>query len=659
MIASDTLMPSANGRYDIVIHYSGDPTYQAAFTQAAARWSQIITADIPDFNSSQFGLIDDLLIDASIVTIDGPGGTLGQAGPDLLRSGTLLPAHGTMQFDVADVAQMFANGTWASVVMHEIGHILGIGTLWSSLHLKNAAGDYIGVHGLSEYRVLSGNPLATSVPIEHDGGSGTVGAHWDEDTFNTELMTGYAESPGVPMPISRMTIGALQDIGYTVNYSAADPYTLPGGGGGGAQDDFADSFADTSAPFGQVALNGSATGRLEVNGDRDWFRVSLVAGVSYLIDLLGSQTGVGTLSDPYLRVHNSAGTLVAENDDVSGTNPDSRLAFVPTTTGTYYLDAGAFGDNLTGSYKLSISATAGPVSTAGLPNDFNGDGKADILFQNDNGTAQVWLLNGTSLSTAGAALPNPGPTWHARESADFDGDGKSDILWQNDSGAAAVWLMNGTGLSSFGAALPNPGPAWHEKAAADFNADGKADILWQNDNGTAAVWLMNGTAVSAYGAALPNPGPTWHEKAAADFNADGKADILWQNDNGTAAVWLMNGTDVAAYGAALPNPGPAWHAIDAADFNGDGMADILWQNDNGTAAVWLMNGTGLAAYGAALPNPGPTWHVKDAADTNGDGKADIVWQRDDGTPAVWLMNGTSLASAGGALTDPGAAWHIV
>ena len=35
-----------------------------------------------------------------------------------------------------------------------------------------------------------------------------------------------------------------------------------------------------------------------------------------------------------------------------------------------------------------------------------------------------------------------------------------------------------------GAVLPNPGPTWHAKEAADFNGDGKADILWQNDNGT-------------------------------------------------------------------------------------------------------------------------------------------------------------------------------
>ena len=230
---------AANGAFDIVIRYSGDPTYQSAFTAAVLRWTQIIVADIPDVfvNRPEYNLnqtIDDLLIDATIEPIDGPGQILGEAGPVLVRSGSLIPAYGEMRFDVADVAGMFASGIWTSVILHEMGHILGIGTLWDSLHLKNGSGDYIGARGLAEYRTLSGNAGATSVPIEHDFGSGTAGAHWDEDRFNTELMTGFAESSGA-MPISRMTIGSLQDMGYAVNYSAADAYSLPGvspGGGG-------------------------------------------------------------------------------------------------------------------------------------------------------------------------------------------------------------------------------------------------------------------------------------------------------------------------------------------------------------------------------------------------------------------------------------------
>src|SRR6187551_438938 len=80
-------------------------------------------------------------------------------------SSGLASSHGEMQFDSADVAGMFANGTWTNVILHEMGHILGIGTLWSTLGLKNGAGDYIGTNALREYRTLSGTAGATWIPI--------------------------------------------------------------------------------------------------------------------------------------------------------------------------------------------------------------------------------------------------------------------------------------------------------------------------------------------------------------------------------------------------------------------------------------------------------------------------------------------------------------
>ena len=49
---------------------------------------------------------------------------------------------------------------------------------------------------------------------------------------------------------------------------------------------------------------------------------------------------------------------------------------------------------------------------------------------------------------------------HAIEAADFNGDGKADILWQHDSGLPVIYTMDGTQVTS-GAALPNPGSDWH------------------------------------------------------------------------------------------------------------------------------------------------------------------------------------------------------
>ena len=98
-------------------------------------------------------------------------------------------------------------------------------------------------------------------------------------------------------------------------------------------------------------------------------------------------------------------------------------------------------------------------SVSDPPNDFNGDARSDILWQNDNGQAAVWLLNGTTQIGAATVGPNPGPSWHLLGDGDFNGDGHSDFLWQNDNGQAAVWLMNGTTQIGADCVGANPGPA--------------------------------------------------------------------------------------------------------------------------------------------------------------------------------------------------------
>jgi hypothetical protein len=106
--------------------------------------------------------------------------------------------------------------------------------------------------------------------------------------------------------------------------------------------------------------------------------------------------------------------------------------------------------------------------------------------------------------------PNPGPTWKAVGTGDFNGDGLSDILWQNTNGQAAIWEMNGTTPIAMAAVGPNPGPSWKVAGTGDYNNDGHSDILWQNASGQAAIWEMNGTTPIGMAVVGPNPGPSWH-----------------------------------------------------------------------------------------------------------------------------------------------------
>lgn len=222
--------PSAGG-FSIQLRMTGlTSSQQAIFQQAVARWQQVIIGDLP--NATYNGVtVDDLLIDASASSIDGAGGILGQAGPDRFRSGSSLPYHGVMQFDSADLASLEASGGLIYTVMHEMGHVLGIGTIWSNRGLLSGAGTsnprFTGTQATAEYNSIFGT-AATGVPVENSGGSGTRDSHWRESIFGNELMTGYLNSG--TNPLSRVTVASLADIGYQVDISRADSYSPNGSG---------------------------------------------------------------------------------------------------------------------------------------------------------------------------------------------------------------------------------------------------------------------------------------------------------------------------------------------------------------------------------------------------------------------------------------------
>jgi hypothetical protein len=175
---------------------------------------------------------------------------------------------------------------------------------------------------------------------------------------------------------------------------------------------------------------------------------------------------------------------------------------------------------------------------------------------------------------------------------DFNGDGKADILWRHTTGTVALWLMNGATITSNLGVATIP-TAWTIDAVGDFNGDGKADILWRHTSGTVALWLMNGATIASNLGVATIP-TDWTIAAVGDFNGDGKADILWRHTTGTVALWLMNGATIASNLGVATIP-TAWTIAAVGDFNGDGKADILWRHTTGTVALWLMNGTTITS----------------------------------------------------------------
>ena len=251
---------SANDQdYTVTLEFIGEgfsDERKAIFQAAAARWSEVITSDLANvtfsrqqddlcgFGKASFsGTLDDLHVFAIAQEIDGRGKVLGAAFPSIVRDSDELTAVGCMVFDTADLDALEANGSLANVILHEMGHVLGIGSFWqpilgfnsrrlveyTSTRLFESCSStedfareptYVGEKAIAEFKAMGGTgPLAA----EDNYGAGTQCSHWDEATFGKELMTGFSESDG-DMPLSRLTIAALDDLGYDVNYDAADPY---------------------------------------------------------------------------------------------------------------------------------------------------------------------------------------------------------------------------------------------------------------------------------------------------------------------------------------------------------------------------------------------------------------------------------------------------
>ncbi|MEO8451124.1 MAG: leishmanolysin-related zinc metalloendopeptidase [Gemmatimonadota bacterium] len=233
--------PSA---FTIDVRYpSNQPTaaQRAAFDAAATRWQGIVLGDLSD---EAFTLdvdddfcgprldetIDDVVIFASLERIDGPGGVLGSAGPCFIRDDNGLTVMGRMRFDTDDLASLESSGLLNTVILHEMGHVLGIGSLWDleGIDLLRQAGtaDPFFVGGTATAAFLAAVPAFTGsiVPVEGSGGSGTRDSHWRETVLRNELMTGFVNQGA--NPLSAITIGSLRDEGYLVNDAVADDFSF-------------------------------------------------------------------------------------------------------------------------------------------------------------------------------------------------------------------------------------------------------------------------------------------------------------------------------------------------------------------------------------------------------------------------------------------------
>jgi hypothetical protein len=594
----------------------------------------------------------------------------------------------------------WTQGTIVGAALHELTHAMGRVSGWSlDLFRYSAPGTYQFALGQAAYFSINGG----TTHLANFGRTSDTG-DW--------LTNGSSSAPLTTNDPFNEFINSSSNALTAVDITVMDVLGFDRAGSTAPQDDIASNLVDTTAPLAHVAVNGVANGTLEVTSDRDWFSVQLTAGWTYTINLEGGPTGAGTLSDPYLRFHDAAGALLAQNDDASAGNLNSQLTYVATATGTYYVEAGAFSDTGTGTYRVGVSATTpnhAPVITSGggvdaatlVCPEYSAAVTVVTASDQDAGTILSYSLVGGAdaarfqISAGGAlsfiTVPNfkqptdvdhnnsyivqvrvsdgslfddqtitvnvtdvpEGPSINAGVYTDLGGDHRADVFLHNQNGTVALWQMNGAQVQS-AAVIGSVGTEWNVQSTADFNGDGRGDVLWRATDGKVMVWTMNGPQIQAT-QIVGSVGNEWHVQGTGDLDGDGIADLIWRNDAGTLMLWKMNGVQIQSV-QFFGQVGNEWHIVGIGDFNGDGKSDILWRGDNGAVLDFQMNGTQIQSA-QTIGSLGLEWHVEGVGDFNGDGRGDILWRNDDGSLLTTLMNGAQIQASAfpGTRTND---WHL-
>ena len=242
-VSKTEVCPEDEG-YDIDIVFMDDfltDRQKGLVRRAADRWEQIIVGDVPAQSftgqvklNNRFtleGTIDDIRIFVSVRELDHINGNIGAVAYNL--AGGWPPYAGYIDLD-PDGINDFQRSTIGEdilykVILHEMGHCVGI----YASKLRNFAIEYenfgwffAGEKATAVFARIVGFDIP-GVPLYSSNVRASNMSHWRDEVVGDELMIAGWFRPN-RAPLSVITIAALEDLGYSVDYRMADDYYLPG-----------------------------------------------------------------------------------------------------------------------------------------------------------------------------------------------------------------------------------------------------------------------------------------------------------------------------------------------------------------------------------------------------------------------------------------------